>query len=339
MNFNNNNLLNQNYMNQMNNMNMFNKNNSQNLNQMQMAQMYQHMSNYKKMQQSNLLAKINELEKNRDRLNLDKDELRNAIIRPIKIEKADKQEVIIKYRDLENNVSSKRELEELWKKRTNQAYKNIIKEDKYQKKEYKKKEDLIVHKVTDADKFGVDNELKDFQGKIEVQNGELKIQYSASKEVEHKKKFEYNNKYKYAAKYDPKAHDDLKDDNVEYFKKEQEKNEKDKKKVDDIIQSLLNSNILSEEEKKDLALLQDKSEELSEEIKKDIKEKSKENSKIKESKVKDEESHSDTEKKPIKITIKSKKLNDESSEEKLGDKLEVKVDEDLRNKYLNRKKK
>jgi hypothetical protein len=319
---------------------MFNKNNPQNPNQM--AQMYQLMNNYKKMQQSNLLAKINELEKNRDRLNLDKDELRNAIIRPIKIEKADKQEVIIKYRDLENNVSSKRELDELWKKRTNQAYKNIIKDEKYQKKDYKKKEDLIVHKVTDADKLGVDNELKDFQGKIEVQNGELKIQYSASKETEHKKKFEYNNKYKYAAKYDPKAHDDLKDDNVEYFKKEQEKNEKDKKKVDDIIQSLLNSNILSEEEKKDLALLQDKSEELNEEIKKDIKEKSKEKTKNKE--VKQEESDSENEKKPIKITIKSKKVNDESSEEnkkedKSGDKLEVKVDEDLRNKYLNRKKK
>ena len=114
MNFNNNNLLNQNYINQMNSMNMFNKNNPQNMNQMQMAQMSQLMSNYKKMQQSNLLAKINELEKNRDRLNLDKDELRNAIIRPIKIEKADKQEIIIKYKDLENNVLSKKELEQNW---------------------------------------------------------------------------------------------------------------------------------------------------------------------------------------------------------------------------------
>ena len=126
-------------MNNMNNMNMFNKMNPQNMNQMQMAQMYQIMNNYKKMQQSNLLAKINELEKNRDRLNLDKDELRNAIIKPIKIEKADKQEIIVKYKDLENNVLSKKELEELWKKRTNQAYKNIIKDEKYQKKEYKKR--------------------------------------------------------------------------------------------------------------------------------------------------------------------------------------------------------
>jgi len=132
MNFNNN-LLNQNYINQMNNVNIFNKNNSQNANQMG-----QLMSNYKKIQQSKLLAKINELDKNRDMLHLDKDELRNAIIRPIKIEKADKQDIIIKYRDLQSNISSKKELEDLWKKRTNQTYKNIIKDEKYQKKEYKK---------------------------------------------------------------------------------------------------------------------------------------------------------------------------------------------------------
>ena len=133
MNFNNN-LLNQNYMNQMNNINIFNKNNSQNSNQMG-----QLMTNYKKMQQGKLLAKINELDKNRDTLRLDKDELRNAIIRPIKIEKADKQDIIIKYRDLQNNISSKRELEELWKKRTNQTYKNIIKDENIKKKNTKKR--------------------------------------------------------------------------------------------------------------------------------------------------------------------------------------------------------
>ena len=306
-------------MNQMNNINIFNKNNSQNSNQM--GQM---MTNYKKIEQGKLLAKINELDKNRDTLRLDKDELRNAIIRPIKIEKADKQDIIIKYRDLQNNISSKRELEELWKKRTNQTYKNIIKDEKYQKKEYKKKEDLIIHKVTNADKFGVDTELKDFQGKIETQNGELKIQYSSSKEVEHKKKFEYNNKYKYTVKYDPKAHEELKDNNVEYFKKEQEKNEKDKKKVDDIIQNLLNSDNLSEEEKKDISLVDDKSDELNEEIKKE------------------------QENKPIKITIKSKKINDNTQENTLENNntntntninIEVEINEDLRNKYLNRKKK
>lgn len=332
MNFNNN-LLNQTYVNNMQNLNMFNRN-SQNMNQAQLAQMYQTMSNLKKMQQSQILSKINELERNKDKLHLDKDELRNAIIRPIKIEKSDKQEIIIKYKDLEKNFN-KKELESLWSKRNNQAYKNIIKDEKYLKKDYRKKEDLIVHKVTDLDKLGVDDDLKEFEGKIETQNGELKIQYSQSKELEHKKKFEYNNKYKYAGKYNPKAHDDLKEDNVEYFKQEQEKLEKDKKKIDDIIQSLMSSNILTEEEKKDLAELQDEKEKLEEKTNK---------IKDKKEKISDEkEVIKSPEKKQIKITVKTKKIEspreNKSLDAKAEFKLETKVDEEVRNKYLNRKKK
>ena len=352
MNFNNN-LLNQTYMNNMQNSNMFNRGQMNNLNQLQMMNMYQTMNNLKKMQESKILSKINELEKNRDRLNLSKDELRNAIIKPIKIEKSDKQEIVIKYKDLEKNFT-KKELEEMWSKRTNMGYKNIIKDDviqnllnsnrltdeekkelyeKYHKREYKSKKDLIVHKVTDLDKIGVDKELCDFESKIETQNGELKIQYSQSHELEHKKKFEYNNKYKYAAKYNPKAHEDLKDDNVEYFKKEQEKIEKDKKKVDDVIQSLLSSNILSEDEKKELSEIDDNT-------KIEIKE-NKEQKEVK-SILKDSDNKKDLEeqnKKPIKITIKTKKADDtkESTSEIKNE--TGKIDEDTRNKYLNRKKK
>ncbi len=353
MNFNNNNLLNQTYMNNMQNLNMFNRGQMNNLNQLQMMNMYQTMNNLKKMQESKILSKINELEKNRDRLNLSKDELRNAIIKPIKIEKSDKQEIVIKYKDLEKNFT-KKELEDLWSKRTNMGYKNIIKDDiiqnllnsnrltddekrelyeKYNKREYKSKKDLIVHKVTDLDKLGVDKELQDFESKIETQNGELKIQYSQSHELEHKKKFEYNNKYKYAAKYNPKAHEDLKDDNVEYFKKEQEKLEKDKKKVDDVIQSLLSSNILSEDEKKELS-------EIDENNKVDIKE-SKAEKEVKPilKNTKDKESLEEQTKKPIKITIKTKKVDENISENKSDNNETGKVDDDTRNKYLSRKKK
>jgi len=364
----NNNLLNQNYHNNYN-LNMFNRiNQSGNggLNQTQMMNMYQTMNNLKKMEQSKILSKINELERNRDRLQLDKDELRNAIIKPLKIEKTDKndrQEIIIKYRDLENNFSNK-ELENLWGKRTNQGYKHIIKDEKYQKKDYKKKEDLIVHKVTDLDKLGVNSELKNFESTIETQNGELKIQYSQSKELEHKKKFEYNNKYKYAIKYNPKAHEELKDDNVEYFKQEQEKIEKDKKKIDDIIQNLMETNILTEEEKKDL-------EDFDSENKNTQKENIKTEKSVKFSKVLDikedvynsdsdnksgtdersEESSDKPEKRQIKITIKTKKIeninseeiknskNENKSENEKNDKIDVQINEDIRNKYLNRKKK
>ena len=380
MSFNNNNLLNQNYHNNYN-LNMFNRINQSGLNQAQMMNMYQTMNNIKKMEQSKYLSKINELEKNRDRLQLDKDELRNAIIKPIKIDKNDKndrQEIIIKYRDLENNFSNK-ELENLWNKRTNQGYKHIIKDERYQKKDYKKKEDLIIHKVTELDKIGVDNELKHFEETIETQNGELKIQYSQSKELEHKKKFEYNNKYKYAIKYNPKAHEELKDNNVEYFKQEQEKIEKDKKKIDDIMQSLIETNMLTEEEKKDLIDLDKEDDNKQDNNKQDIEiekqDKTKPEKSVKFSKIvdiKEESYNSDSDKKSdnletekpekrqIKITIKTKKVenkvenNDNKDndilvnklindnkviKDKDNEKMDVQINEDVRNKYLNRKKK
>jgi hypothetical protein len=342
MNFNNNNLLNQNYMNNMNNINNINMFNRNNPNQAQMANMYQSMSNLKKMQQSKILSRINDLEKNRDRLSLDKDELRNAIIKPIKIDKGEKQEMVIKWKDIERNYT-KPEMEQLWSKRTNQDYKNIIKDDKYKKKDYRKKEDLIIHKVTNLDKIGVNKELEDYENKIESQDGELKVQYSQSKELEHKKKFEYNNKYKYAVKFNPKVHEDLKEDNVEYFKKEQEKVEKDKKKIDDIIQSLMNSNILTDEEKKDLAELQEDEEdeedkqdeqEIKKAIKiKDYKPKEKVNEQVEVEQVKEVEQ--EEVRKPIKITIKSKKIDNDNIEK---DTMEVKVDDEVRNKYMSRKK-
>lgn len=250
MNFNNN-LLNHSY----NNINFINRNGNR-LNQMQMMNMYQTSANLKKMQQSNIYSKINELEKNRDRLQLDENELRNAIICPIKVEKCDEREIVIKYKDLKKNFTDK-ELKQLWDKRTNQAYKNIIKDEKFQNKEFKKQEDLIVHRVTNLDKEGVEDELKEFQNKLEKQNGELKIQYSQSNELEHKKKFEYNNKYKYVSIYNPKDHGNLRNDNIEYFKEQQEKQEKDKKKIDDILQDLLNSNILTDDERKELISVQD----------------------------------------------------------------------------------
>jgi len=326
-----------------NNMRIFG--NQPNMNQTQMTYMAQMMNNMKKTQQSKYLARLNDLEKNRDRLSLDKDELRNAIIRPIRVEKSEKHETIIKMKDLEKSFT-KKELEDLWARRTNQGYKHIIRDEKFQKKDYKKKEDLIVHKVTDLDKLGVNEDFDEFKGKIETQNGELKIQYSQSKEIEHKKKFEYNNKYKYSAKFDPKTHEDLKDDNVEYFKKEQEKIEKDKKKIDDIISNLLTSNILTEEEKKELVDLQGEEQQ---EVK--LKEKVNKANKInKEKEIREEDTEEESIKKsPIKITITSKKISEDSSSPrkdikdikdiKEESKLDTSVGEDLRNKYMNRKKK
>lgn len=252
-----NNLIQQNYMNNLMNVNMFNKFNPANMNQMQINNMTQTFENLKRNQQAKLLSKLHDLERNKGKLKLSKDELVNAIIKPLKIEKVDhseKIEILNKTDNLKKQHTDK-ERKELWKKRTNQGYKHIIKNKQHMKDDYKKQEDLIVHKVTNEDKLGVKEDHEKFVETIEKHNDELKIVYSQNKELEHKKKFEYNNKYKYTVKFNPKSHDELKDNNLEYFKSEQEKAEHNKKKIDTFINDILNTNILSDKDKSELKTL------------------------------------------------------------------------------------
>lgn len=232
------------------NKNMSNQNNNPLLqNPQQMNNMYQQMMQMKRMQQANIMAKMNEIERMRGKIKVNDDQLKKAIIKPIEVEKTDSRELLGKYREVSNKLES--ELKEHWSKRTNQPYKNILKNEDYSKN-FKKKEDLIVHKVTNLDKLGLEDDYNKFNKNIEKHNNELKVVYSQNEQTNHKKKFEYNNKYKYRVKYDPKDGKELKEDNIEYYKKEQQKLEKDKKKVDDIIETLMNSDLLTKEEKDEL---------------------------------------------------------------------------------------
>jgi hypothetical protein len=96
------------------------------------------------------------------------------------------------------------------------------------------------------------DEFQKVQNILETHNKELQMVYSASKENEHKKKFEYNQRFKYRLKYDPSDFNDMKKDRVEYFKKQQKKLEKDKEKIDNIIESLINAGELDEDDIKKL---------------------------------------------------------------------------------------
>jgi hypothetical protein len=201
--------------------------------------------------------KIQELERNNqlDRL-LDKKKVYECLINPIKVEKPNQNEIIKKSDMLE--VSMEPQLKEYWKTRTNQPYKEILKKEmleKYKieyKRDFKDKKDLVIHKTTEADKIGLMDEFQKVQNILEKHNKELQVVYSASKENEHKKKFEYNQRFKYRLKYDPADFNDMKKDRVEYFKKQQKKLEKDKEKIDNIIESLVNAGELDEEDIKKL---------------------------------------------------------------------------------------
>jgi len=237
------------------------------------------------------VAKLNKLKTAKDinDLGMDKKELTEYIINPMKIEKLSKDELIElsqKYNVITDQfpkLPDKKEnkklqiqkkiiknkgdnefidyeiimqgmpkiLKEWWNSRTNDPYKNILKNLKdANKKKYKNKDDFIVHKVTNADKSEVmlEKEYDDLMALLEIHNNNLKVIYSASEKNKHKQQFKYVNKYKYRLKYDPKDFEGLKD----YYKSEQKKLEKNNKQLDDLIDSLIDEDILNDEQKKEL---------------------------------------------------------------------------------------
>lgn len=228
-----------------------NYNNSTQMQQMQMMQ----MQKIKELQQMKQIEKLNEMENK-----MDKEKIKESIIRPIRIERTnkDKQELEARWKESEKQYGNSKgknygpEIQEYWGKRTNEAYKTIIKDPRFLKTQYKSTKDLIVHRVTDKDKEGVTEEYTDLSKKLETHNKELKVIYSTTKEAEHKKKFEYNHVYKFRMHYNPKDHDNLKNDKIKYYKEQQRKEEDGKEKMDGIYEMLVNDGIFNEEEIKSL---------------------------------------------------------------------------------------
>jgi hypothetical protein len=230
--------MNQNFFNN----NLLNRNNQQNLNQLHMMQMYQNMM---KMKQDYSNKKID------DKM------IYNAIIQPNKIERGD-QELNKRYKVAE--VNYKPEIDEWRKKRTNMPYKGVLKNENYNK-DFKKQEDLIVHKVTQLDKLGLNEDFNKFVTGIEKHNGELKVIYSANNKNENYKKFEYNQKFKYNVQFNPKDFDELKQDKIKYLEEQQKELVKDKENTDEIINILHMNGIIDDNE---LKLVETQTEEIHE---------------------------------------------------------------------------
>lgn len=190
------------------------------------------------------------------------DKVTNYIICPIKIEKLTESDAIRLYNDkgtqYGDNAAAKNLLNSWYDSRTNAPYKTFlkasgaVKEDVYQRK-YGKQDDLIVQKVSliDRDQVLLEAKFNELEREIKKHNGELELIYSASEKTKHLEKFEYTNKSKYRVKYDPSNFDDLK----KIYKKEQKKIEKVGKRIDDIIESLLDRDDLSKEDLEELQSL------------------------------------------------------------------------------------
>jgi hypothetical protein len=175
----------------------------------------------------------------------DKESLKKIIIKSEKIDKPNLNIENIESLLKNKQTACSKELDECLKKRTNQPYKGIIKDFDYNKK-FTKSEDLIVHKVTEEDKKNFENDVIKFNDKKQIQDKEIKDVYSKDKETKYKKEFEYEHKYKYRAKLDDDPESDLRTDRIEFYKKEQQKMEDSKKKIDDILINLIDSGVLSE---------------------------------------------------------------------------------------------
>jgi len=185
--------------------------------------------------------------KNVSDLGMSKEQIIEYVIAPIKIEKSDMHE-INKLCDDENNKYTEDYIKKnWWAQRTNAPYKNILKDENW-KKEIKSGKDLIVHKVTDLDKVGLQEDYIKLQKLLETHNGELKVIFSASKESEYKKSFKFVQKYKYRMKYDPKDYNDLKN----YYKKEQKRYDKDQKRYDEIIGRIMDDDKIDDKELKQI---------------------------------------------------------------------------------------
>lgn len=238
-----------------------------------MQQMQEQMAKLRQLQKIKQTERLNELDSI-----IDKDKIRESVIKPLKEPKIAAKEMDTLWIAKQNNLVP--EKQEYWRARTNQPYKNILKNIDYSKlrltddeiKELQKNsdytkfyqrlgingkdlldEDLVIHKTTDVDRLEerLMAEFKELSEMIEMHNDELKIIYSLSEKSAHKKKFEYVHVNKYEKiKYDPADFSDMKKDKIEIFKREQEKIEKDKKKMEDILENLVNKGVISEQDVK-----------------------------------------------------------------------------------------
>ncbi|AYV76054.1 MAG: hypothetical protein Terrestrivirus4_102 [Terrestrivirus sp.] len=238
-------------------------NNNPNLNRLneamereRIARIQQQMSKMKQLQQIKQYEKYGELDRY-----MDKDSFRNAIIEPIKVQKNNNpQELITAYENKNMTEYGKNNafLLNYWNTRTNEPYKSALKDVMDDPEYYKKNvgrdaKKLIIHKTTDADKIGLMDQYHEFQDVLEKHDTDLKVIYSTSKEGEYKKKFKWCNKSKFRIQYDPADFKKLKKGKMEYYQNQQMELERDKKRIEDLIDSAINDGVFNDEDIKNLS--------------------------------------------------------------------------------------
>lgn len=196
---------------------------------------------------------IRQLQNTNNSQNKNVDKIKEYILPEISIKKNNDPILLKKnYEEAKKNYDGV--IVDYWKERTNLPYKNILKNEDYNKKISNSK-DLIVHRVSNKDKIGLDQQFDFKKKEFDEQNNELKVIYSSSNKNEHKKKFQYNHIYKYRIQYDPKQketeikdHTQLKNDNNKYIEQKIQKENQLLKDKESIISSLVQEGIFNNDE-------------------------------------------------------------------------------------------
>jgi hypothetical protein len=192
-----------------------------------------------KMQRVNQVRSINEL-------NINKEKLSDYVICPMKIEKGNNEDVDKEFKNISSNYQEIRE--NLWKQRTNQPYKNIIKDADFNKS-FNSKEDLLIHKVTkaDSDPKKFEKEFKNLKERLKKEDNELKnVIFTESRKEEHRKRFNYIKKFKRRVNFNPKDFSDLK----KAYEQEVKSIEKRGNMITEVLDKYMDSDRFSIEDKK-----------------------------------------------------------------------------------------
>lgn len=209
-----------------------------------LIQQYNRINSMKSIQNNQLLTQVNRRNNIPQKIS-EPNKIREAILDQ---RKPDQKMDNLKFNRIYSTIEGTRKMdkEKLWASRTNQPYKTIFPAE-YIKKEYKNEQELVVYKVKkeDKDENVFRGDVKKLKEKIDSHNHELKNTFATVRKQEYAEQFEYNNKLKYnKIKYDPESFDDMKNDITDFYKKEQEEQEKNKKRTDDIIESMVGINII-----------------------------------------------------------------------------------------------
>lgn len=209
----------------------------------------QEINQQKKIQELKLLERRDALEKK-----YGKQKIFDSIIKPEKLDKVNNKNVHQDYKQKQHDFEGQKEI--LWKGRTNKPYKRIIKDENntnyFQQKTHVSKKDekdqlrrkMIIHRVTDADKEGVEEELIILKGKLQSHDDNLRNKFSEDKKAQHIKKFEYHHRDRYIIPKENGTHEDNKEEAIKLYKKQQEEEEANRNKADNIIAELMDVGFL-----------------------------------------------------------------------------------------------